>query len=128
MKTVGKSITFMGKSVTDFIENWLFTDFRKTTFSESEFGVRLNMLASFIKGNETERFAAEPVYAVTGTGKLKSKGVEGLQKDVQVREYINSDQGILEAIPFIEEIENRLNKPRIIHQNKENIRPIRSRA
>jgi len=109
MKIAENSIFFMDRSVDDFIENWLFTEFRKKTFIESEFGVKLNMLASFIKGSETERFAAEPVYAVTGTGKLKSKGTEGLQKDVQLRKYINSDQGILEAIPFIEAIEKQLN-------------------
>jgi len=108
MDSVEKSITFMDKSVEDFIQNWLYTDFRKSSFLNSKFGIKLNMLASFIKGNETERFAAEPVYAVRGTGKLKSKGVEGMKKDVQIREYVNSDKGILEAIPFIDAVEKQL--------------------
>lgn len=104
-----EEITFLGRSVDDFIKNWLYTDLRKNSFINSNFGVKLNMLAGFLKGNETERFAAEPVYAVSGTGQLSSKGTEGMQKDVKIREYVNSEKGILEAIPFIEAVEKQIN-------------------
>lgn len=54
---------------------------------------KISVLLVHLIGAETERYAAEPVYSVTGKGSLRSKGVDGLRDEKELEAFLRSDQG-----------------------------------
>lgn len=54
---------------------------------------KISVLLIHLIGAETERYAAEPVYSVTGKGSLRSKGVEGMQEEKELEAFLRSAEG-----------------------------------
>jgi hypothetical protein len=99
-------LKLLGRTPKEFIAERLLTIEQVREFPTLSFKAKLGLVELFLTGSETERFAAEPVYSVSGKGKLVSKGVDGLQNEIQLHKYLNSIDGLTKAIPFIEKIEN----------------------
>jgi hypothetical protein len=62
-------------------------------FLERPMEGKISVLLVHLIGAETERYAAEPVYAVTGKGSLRSKGVDGLREEKELEAFLRSDEG-----------------------------------
>lgn len=60
---------------------------------------KISALLVHLIGAETERYAAEPVYSVTGKGSLRSKGVDGLREEKELEAFLRSDEGR----PFVDQ-------------------------
>jgi len=54
---------------------------------------QISLLLVHLIGPETERYAAEPVYAVHGKGVLKSKGVDGLREEAELEAFLRGSNG-----------------------------------
>ncbi len=54
---------------------------------------KTSVLLVHLIGAETERYAAEHVYSVTGKGALRSKGVDGLREEKELEAFLRSAEG-----------------------------------
>lgn len=54
---------------------------------------KISALLVHLIGAETERYAAEPVYSITGKGSLRSKGMEGLREEKELEAFLRCDEG-----------------------------------
>ncbi len=103
-------VKLMGRTPKEFIAERLLTIEQVNEFPTLSFKAKLGLVELFLTGSETERFAAEPVYSVSGVGKLTSKGVDGLQEEIELHQFLNSIDGLTKAIPFIVSIETHCAK------------------
>ncbi len=78
---------------TSLVEERLKNALIRQIYLNRERGGQISLLLIHLIGTETERFAAEPVYAVRGKGLLKSKGVEGLREEAELEEFLRGDDG-----------------------------------
>lgn len=62
-------------------------------FSKKTRNGKISLLLTHLIGSETERFAAEPVYSVTGKGYLKSKGVDGMIEEENLEKFLRGSEG-----------------------------------
>lgn len=79
--------------VKPFIESMLGNTYFKTHFATLPMENQINLVFQFVTGPQTARFAAEPVYARTGKGRLASKGVPGLMDDRKLLAFLESAEG-----------------------------------
>lgn len=86
----------------------LFKD--KHQFTKLPPGSKLGFVFGYLIGPETDRFAAEPVLARTGVGKLASKGVDGLKREQELDHSIRHGELRESALGFIKAVEDSISR------------------
>lgn len=89
----------------DFLRETLYSEGFRKMFPRAPFETKRSLVLNYLIGAETERFAAEPVYGPTGTGFLKSKGVQGLLAEKGLEKELRSASGETAVRQFVRRVE-----------------------
>lgn len=81
------------EAAASFVSEKLRNPLIQKLFLERSKDGKISALLVHLIGAETERYAAEPVYSVTGKGSLRSKGVDGLREEKELEAFLRSDEG-----------------------------------
>jgi len=95
---------FMGGTNSSFVRERLELASQCSRFYRANLNQRMAWIADFIIGDESDRYAPEPVYSMTGVRKLESKGVEGIKKEQAVLDWLQAREGKEKAKLFIKEV------------------------
>jgi hypothetical protein len=89
----------------DFLREVLYSEAFRKMFPRASFETKRSLVLNYLIGPETERFAAQPVYGPTGTGFLRSKGVDGLIAEKRLEKVISSSACGSMVSQFIRRVE-----------------------
>jgi hypothetical protein len=92
------------EAAVSFVDEMLLTRKVESLFRGLDRSGKIGFLLNHLIGPETERFAAEPVYAVRGKGYLKSKGVDGMREEAELENFLRGERGWSYADETLREI------------------------
>lgn len=91
-----------------FIEEDLKSERARALFLKRSQSAQESKLVTFFLGHNTDCFAKEPVYGPTGKGFLVSRGVDGLNSDQAILDYLSTEDGKAFIKGFLNEVVSQI--------------------
>lgn len=103
-----KTLPAPREAAVSFVDEMLLTQKVERLFRKLDRSGKIGFLVNHLIGPETERYAAEPVYAVQGKGYLKSKGVDGMRDETELEDFLRGEEGRVYADATLREIRKKI--------------------